>query len=114
MQAAPKVNAAAETISSSSYDAGAWMQAIVPGTVLTTMVARGMYPDPDYGLNNLAIPESLNQQDYWYRKEFATPASKDRQNLTLTFEGINYAASVWLNGKHLGEIGVHSRAAAST
>jgi hypothetical protein len=104
MQAAPKVSAAAETVSSGSYNAGDWMQAIVPGTVLTTMVARGIYPDPDYGLNNLAIPESLNQQDYWYRKEFPTPASKDGPNLTLTFEGINYAASVWLNGKHLGEI----------
>ncbi len=104
LQAAPKVNAAAEVVSSSSYDAGEWMQAVVPGTVLTTMVARGIYPDPDYGLNNLAIPESLNKQDYWYRKEFPTPAIKDRQNLTLTFEGINYSASVWLNGKHLGEI----------
>jgi Exo-beta-D-glucosaminidase Ig-fold domain/Glycosyl hydrolases family 2/Concanavalin A-like lectin/glucanases superfamily/Glycosyl hydrolases family 2, sugar binding domain/Glycosyl hydrolases family 2, TIM barrel domain len=104
LQAAPKVNAAAEVISSGSYDPGNWMQALVPGTVLTTMVARGLYPDPDYGLNNLAIPESLNKQDYWYRKEFPTPAIKDRQNLILTFEGINYAASVWLNGQHLGEI----------
>jgi hypothetical protein len=104
LQAVPKVSASAETLSSSSYDASNWMEAIVPGTVLTTMVARGMYADPDYGLNNLAIPESLNKQDYWYRKEFPTPAIKDRQNLTLTFAGINYAAFVWLNGKYLGEI----------
>ncbi len=104
MQAAPKVTAAAETVSSTSYDPGGWMEAIVPGTVLTTMVARGLYPDPDYGLNNLAIPESLNQQDYWYRKEFSAPVIKDQPNLTLTFEGINYSASVWLNGRHLGEI----------
>ena len=104
LQAAPRVNAPAETISSTSYDDSGWMEAIVPGTVLTTMVARGLYPDPDYDLNNLAIPESLNKQNYWYRKEFAAPAIKDRQNLTLTFEGINYSASVWLNGKHLGEI----------
>ncbi len=104
LEAAPKVNASAQQISSASYDAGAWMQAIVPGTVLTTMVARGIYPDPDYGLNNLAIPESLNKQDYWYRREFPAPALKDRRNLTLTFEGINYSASVWLNGEHLGDI----------
>ncbi|HET6217205.1 MAG TPA: hypothetical protein VFE27_09340 [Acidobacteriaceae bacterium] len=104
LQAAPKVTVTPETVSSTSYDAGGWLDAIVPGTVLTTMVARGLYPDHGYGLNNLAIPESLNKQDYWYRKEFSTPAIKDRQNLTLTFEGINYAASVWLKGKHLGEI----------
>ncbi len=92
MQAAPKVSATAEAVSSGSYDASEWMHAIVPGTVLTTMVDRGIYPDPDYGLNNLAIPESLNKQDYWYRKEFPTPVlqdrqDKDRRNLTLTFEG---------------------------
>jgi hypothetical protein len=30
----------------------------VPGTVLTTLVDRGVYPDPDYGLNNTAIPKA--------------------------------------------------------
>ena len=43
--------------------------------VLTTMIDRGIYPDPDYGLNNLAIPESLAHQDYWYRVEFKAPRS---------------------------------------
>ena len=74
----------------------------MPGTVLTTMIDRGLYPDPDYGLNNLAIPESLAHQDYWYRVEFKTPAAGRGQRLTLTFEGVNYAAEVWMNGKKLG------------
>jgi beta-galactosidase/beta-glucuronidase len=68
------------------------------------MVDRGIYPDPDYGLNNMAIPESLNKQDYWYRVEFASPASTQGKRLTLTFNGINYAAVVWLNGQRLGTI----------
>jgi hypothetical protein len=34
------------------------------------LIARGVYPDPDYGLNNLAIPDSLSRQDYWYRSVF--------------------------------------------
>ena len=51
------------------------MRATVPGTVLTTMVDNGIYPDPGYGLNNLAIPESLNKQDYWYRNDFTVPTS---------------------------------------
>jgi hypothetical protein len=63
-----------------------------------------VYPDPDYGLNNLAIPESLNKQDYWYRVEFRAPKSAAGRRLTLTFEGINYEARVWLNGQSLGSI----------
>ncbi len=81
-----------------------WWPATVPGTVLTTMVDRGVYPDPDYGLNNLAIPETLNKQDYWYRVEFKAPAALNGRHLTLTFQGINYAAAVWLNGHSLGAI----------
>ena len=101
---APQVNADAHTISQAGFNARDWMSATVPGTVLTTMVDRGVYADPDYGLNNLAIPESLNKQDYWYRVEFHAPGAARGRRLTLTFEGINYYAEVWLNGQSLGSI----------
>jgi hypothetical protein len=68
------------------------------------MIDRGVYPDPDYGLNNLAIPESLNKQDYWYRLEFKAPNAGAGRELSLTFQGINYKAAVWLNGQSLGTI----------
>ena len=93
-----------EVLSKPGVDTKDWMVATVPGTVLTTMIDRGIYPDPDYGLNNLAIPESLAHQDYWYRVEFKKPAAAAGKRLTLTFEGVNYAAEVWLNGKKLGGI----------
>ena len=67
-------------------------------------MTAGIYPDPDYGLNNLAIPESLNKQDYWYRADFRAPKAARGRRLTLTFEGINYEAKVWLNGESLGSI----------
>ncbi len=101
---APKVQATAAQISTPGYKTTGWMAATVPGTVLTTMVDRGLYPDPDYGLNNLAIPESLNKQDYWYRMQFVAPRFTAGQQETLTFNGINYAAEVWLNGHKLGSI----------
>ncbi len=101
---APKVTADGAAISQTSFNSKDWMYATVPGTVLTTMIDRGIYPDPDYGLNNLAIPESLNKQDYWYRIEFHAPKSTRGRHLTLTFEGINYHAAVWLNGQQLGSI----------
>lgn len=80
-----------------------WHVATVPGTVLTTLVDRGVYPDPEYGLNNMAIPESLAHQDWWYRSEFDVPADLAGRGLQLTFKSINYAAEIWLNGKRLGE-----------
>jgi hypothetical protein len=106
LREAPKTDATGAQISSAAFTPSGWMRATVPGTVLTTMVNDGIYPDPAIGLNNLAIPESLNKQDYWYRNEFTLPASAMPQGARaeLTFQGINYAASVWLNGKLIGTI----------
>ena len=104
LQAAPKVHADGATISKAGFDTAGWYTATVPGTVLTTLVNRGVYPNPDYGLNNMAIPESLNKQDYWYRSEFKGLKELQRRRLLLTFNGINYAAEFWLNGWRLGNI----------
>lgn len=90
-------------ISRPGYRTGApWRAATVPGTVLTTLVDRGVYPDPDYGLDNLAIPESLSHHDWWYRSEFEVPAALAGRQLRLVFNGINYAGEIWLNGERLG------------
>lgn len=102
LAAAPEVAADGAALSRPGYDGTGWHVATVPGTVLTTLVDRGIYPDPTHGLDNMAIPESLARQDYWYRTEFDTPA--DARRWTLTFEGINYAAEVWLNGERLGDL----------
>ncbi|MGC1871455.1 MAG: LamG-like jellyroll fold domain-containing protein [Acidobacteriaceae bacterium] len=101
---AAKVKADGAEIASDRFNAVGWLPATVPGTVLTTMIDRGIYPDPDYGLNNMAIPETLNKQDYWYRVTFTSPKLAHGQHLTLTFNGINYAAVVWFNGHRLGTI----------
>jgi len=101
---APEVTEGGAQLSTAGYGDKGWMEATVPGTVLTTMIDRGIYPDPDIGLNNLAIPESLNKQDYWYRIDFDTPHDAAGHKLALTFNGINYAAEVWLNGKRVGTI----------
>jgi hypothetical protein len=100
----PRVRADGAEISGPGFDAAAWFVATVPGTVLTTLIDRGVYPDPDYGLNNMAIPESLARQDYWYRTQFEQPTLSPGSRWTLTFNGINYHAQVWLNGSRLGEI----------
>ena len=108
LREAPKVQVTGEQISASGFNGADWMRATVPGTVLTTMIDDGLYADPDYGLNNLTIPETLNKQSYWYRNVFFVPEEMQTAlrapgaHVEMTFEGINYAAEVWLNGKQVG------------
>jgi len=101
---APRISSSPEEISHANYSDASWYPATVPGTVLTTLIDRGVYPDYDHGLNNMTIPERLARQDYWYRTQFELPASNAGKRLTLTFKGINYAADVWVNGAKAGNI----------
>jgi hypothetical protein len=100
----PKVTAGGAQLSRADFRDDDWYVATVPGTVLTTLIDRGVYPDPDYGLNNLAIPERLARQHYWYRTQFNLPGELSGRKLTLNFKGINYSAEVWVNGERLGDI----------
>ena len=83
-----------------------WYRATVPGTVLTTLVNNNIYPEPTYGENNRPniIPESLSRTSYWYRTEFNVPAGYAGRQIWLNFDGINYIADVWVNGKRVGII----------
>lgn len=104
LAAAADVTGAGAQISRPGYNSAKWHHATVPGTVLTTLVDRGVYPDPYYGLNNLKIPESLARQDWWYRTAFNLPADVADKRIRLRFNGINYASEIWLNGERLGNI----------
>ncbi|WP_294320569.1 LamG-like jellyroll fold domain-containing protein [uncultured Sphingomonas sp.] len=103
LAAAPDVVGDGATLSRPGNPKGEWRAATVPGTVLQTLVDRGVYPDPYYGLNNLKIPEKLARQDYWYHTRFTVPAEAVGKKLTIVFGGINYAADIWLNGAKLGQ-----------
>lgn len=104
MAEANKVTSAENIIHSTELNTDNWYNAIVPGTVLTTLVEQGVYPDPYFGLNNLAIPDSLCRQDWWYRLSFNIPDSSSAKMIWLLFNGINYRADIWLNGKMLGQM----------
>jgi hypothetical protein len=96
-------NSVAE-ISKPSFDARKWIPATVPGTVLTSLVDRHVLPDPRFGVNNLSISEDFSKHPYWHRNQFTVPPSYRGRQIWLLFEGINYRAEVWLNGKPLGAI----------
>lgn len=104
MLEAQKVEASGAALSRPSVNALDWHKATVPGTVLQTLVDRGIYPDPYHALNNMAIPESLARQDYWFRSSFDIPADATGKQTQILFNGVNYASEVWVNGSRVGDI----------
>ncbi|NBZ95623.1 MAG: glycoside hydrolase family 2 [Proteobacteria bacterium] len=104
LQEVSLVSALPEAISSPGLDTSAWYDATVPGTVLTTLVRQGVYPDPLYGLNNLLIPDNLSRKSWWYRVAFKVPQDWNGRKVNLTLHGINYHAEGWLNGRSLGDV----------
>src|SRR5579872_4793194 len=75
MQEIGKITAKPSVVSSLNFRPTNWYKATVPGTVLTTLVDNKVYPEPLYGENMRAIPESLNKTQYWYRAEVNIPSS---------------------------------------
>ena len=88
-----------------------WLPAVVPGTVLTSLVEDGICPEPYFGLNNKLekgiIPDlsgaGRDFYTYRYRTVFTlAPSEVEGKNVWLEFCGVNYRSEVWLNGRLLG------------
>ena len=61
-----KVKETGTIISGPSYSLSDWIPAVVPGTVLTTMLENKQIPDPFYGMNNEKIPDIYKTgRDYY-------------------------------------------------
>lgn len=99
-------------ISKDGYNTRGWYKAMVPGTVLNTLVKNNVYPDPYFGdnnkLNKNLIPDIANAgrefYHYWFRTEFVIPHSFDGKRIWLKFNGINYRCVIWLNGHVIGHM----------
>ena len=106
LQDSSKVPGGGATFSTAGYRPENWYPAVVPGTVLTSLVAAKVYPEPLFGENNRPdrIPESLNKTPWWYRTTIEVPKSFAKRRVWLNFDGINYAAEIWVNGRQVGTL----------
>ncbi len=120
VQSACKVTDSGSAISSPTYRASGWISASVPTTVLAAQVAAGLYKDIYFGTNLRSIPgttypigenfsnlpmpaDSPYRCGWWYRNQFRMPASEPGARFHLQFDGINYSADIWLNGKRIAD-----------
>jgi hypothetical protein len=104
VQRATQVYSTGEGISQTDFMCNDWIAATVPGTVLVSYWNAGALPDPNFGDNQLMISESFFNSDFWYRDEFDLPASFKGTKMFLNFDGINWKADVFINGKNAGRI----------
>jgi exo-1,4-beta-D-glucosaminidase len=118
LQSSTKVEAKGEVVSTPSFVPQGWHEATVPTTVVSALVKDKTLPDPFFAMNlrqfpgvtypiggnfsNITMqPDSPFAVSWWYRKQFAAPAFYAGKTAWLDFEGINYRANVWLNGKQI-------------
>lgn len=95
-----------EELSSSHFDDSNWMKAYVPSTNFMNFVNSGLYPEPNYSDNILKVDQERFADDFWYRTQFELPEGflDPNNSLWLNFDGINWKAHVFINGKRVGKI----------
>ena len=80
-----------------------WYPATVPATVLGTLVQNNVHADLYFGDNLKNIPADDFKVSWWYRTEFPLTADPSKAAFKLEFDGINYRANIWLNGKKIAD-----------
>src|SRR3974390_117669 len=120
LQSSAKVNGTGESISNTDYSVAGWISAEVPTTVVAAQVKKGLLPDPFFGMNlgqypgvespighnfsEKAMPaNSPYVPSWWYRTEFTLPKEYAGKTVWLNFQGINYRANLYLNGKQIAD-----------
>src|SRR5579863_5767150 len=118
LQTSAKVEAKGEVISTPRFSPKGWHEATVPTTVVAALVKDKTLPAPYFTMNlrqfpgvnypigknfsHIAMtPDSPYALPWWYRKTFEVPASYKGKTIWLKFDGINYRANIWLNGKQI-------------
>jgi len=96
-----ELNGGGEKISQPDFDTSGWYGTSVPSTVLAALVKNGVYTDPYFGMNLKNIPRQPFEKPWWYRTEFGLSKAESEKTVLLEFDGINYAANIWLNGKQI-------------
>ncbi len=118
IQSSAEVRDSGSTLSTVGYRPSGWYPATMPSTVVHALVEDHVYADPAFGMNlrniggttypigmnfsNLPMPpESPFHRSWWFRTEFPVDAAWQGKTIWLGFDGVNYRANVWLNGRQI-------------
>jgi hypothetical protein len=92
-------------LTSVPFNSAGWLNARVPGTVLTTLLENNYFPAPEFSLNNNLIPDIYETGNefytFWFVRPFEISQLPEGKQIWLNFRGINYKAEIFLNGKRV-------------
>ena len=116
IQSACQVEEKGDVISTLKFHPAGWEKAEVPGGVVANLVRNKVYPEPYFGTNLRQLPgtnypvgtlfanrpmpdDSPFRCAWWYRTEIMIAPAHAAAQKWLHFDGINYRANIWVNGK---------------
>ena len=120
IQSSAKAGTDGAAMSAPGFKPSGWYRAMVPSTVAGALVDDSLYGDPFFGMNLRNLPgmtykiggnfvhtamepTSAFAVPWWYHTTFRVPAAMKGKRILLHFDGINYRANIWLNGKRLAD-----------
>lgn len=100
MQPADKLTGMDEKlIAENGFDTQSWYDAMVPGTVMGALSTNKLIEDATFGINMQKVDVAQFKQPWWFRTTFKLTAGELKKDVSLRFNGINYRADLWVNGK---------------
>lgn len=115
---AAKIDVLDYQITSLDYNDQAWIPAVVPGTVVASLVKNNNFSDPYINakiknlpgykkeknslFSNHYMPQGSPFRDsWWYKTRFSLSPNLKNKNFKIKFKGINYKANIWFNQKRI-------------
>lgn len=87
----------------SSKNPNAQYNAEIPGTVLNSLVKNGVYSNLYEGANMQKVHSEQFRNSWIFTHDFSLNELNKDNHYQLNFEGINYRANIWLNGKQIAD-----------
>ena len=96
---ANEVKFSGEELTTADATNNGWINAKVPTTVMDVLVKNGVYKNPYFKDNIAKISMDSILKPWWFVTSFELPEGSNDKHFVLNFDGINYKADVYLNGK---------------
>ncbi|MBI9060779.1 MAG: hypothetical protein JEZ14_02245 [Marinilabiliaceae bacterium] len=103
IQSSAEISVAGDQLSLPDHPIQNWYRGNIPATVMSILRQNKDFGNLFMGKNIEEIDTKQFEVPWWYRKTFEIENVDDKAVYRLYFEGLNYKANVWVNGKLIAD-----------